>query len=58
MVITVDKTTKEQDLQTWEEKVRNKRLKNKKSNLKKYFGILPDIGDGLEFQKKIRNEWD
>jgi len=58
MIIIVDKTTKEEDLRLWEKKVRNKRMKNKKNNLEKYFGILPDIGDGLEIQKKIRDEWE
>ncbi|NIM16051.1 MAG: hypothetical protein GTO45_28960 [Candidatus Aminicenantes bacterium] len=27
-------------------------------NLKKYFGILKPSGDALEFQKKMRAEWD
>ena len=27
-------------------------------NLKKYFGILKPSGDPLEFQKKMRAEWD
>jgi hypothetical protein len=58
MIIIVDKTTKEKDLRSWEKKVRNKRMKNKKNNLEKYFGILPNIGDGLEFQKKLRDEWE
>ena len=30
----------------------------KKGNLKKYFGINPTEIDGLEFQKKVRAEWD
>jgi hypothetical protein len=30
----------------------------KKESLKDYFGRLPDtFGDGLEYQKKARNEW-
>ena len=30
----------------------------KKGNLKKFFGINPTEIDGLEFQKKVRAEWD
>ena len=28
------------------------------SGLSKFFGSLPDIGDGMEFQEKTREEWD
>jgi hypothetical protein len=31
--------------------------KNKGKNLKKYFGILNPGGDALDFQKKMRAEW-
>ena len=57
MVITIDKATSEQDLCNWLNKVRNKRTKANKSKMAKYYGILPDIGDGLQIQKKLRNEW-
>jgi len=26
--------------------------------LAEFFGVLPNISDGLEFQKNVRNEWD
>jgi hypothetical protein len=29
----------------------------KKPNLARFFGVLPDYEDGLEFQKNARNEW-
>ncbi len=32
-------------------------LKTKQEMLKSFFGKLPKIGDGLEYQKKIRTEW-
>ena len=32
-------------------------VKTKEEMLKSFFGKLPKIGDGLEYQKKIRNEW-
>jgi len=35
-----------------------KKPPQKKESLKDYFGRLPDaFGDGLEYQKKARNEW-
>ena len=58
MTITIDKATSEQDLYNWLNKVRSKRIKANKSKMSKYFGVLPDIGDGLQIQKKLRNEWD
>jgi hypothetical protein len=33
-------------------------VRPKKGNLKKFFGISPTEIDGLEFQKKVRAEWD
>lgn len=57
MVLSMDKTTTEQDLQVWLKKVGDKRKKDCKSRMAKYYGILPDIGDGLQIQKKLRNEW-
>lgn len=32
--------------------------KESSENLEKYFGILKSSVDGLEFQKKLRAEWD
>jgi hypothetical protein len=28
-----------------------------RTSLSEFFGALPHLGDGLEFQKKARNEW-
>jgi hypothetical protein len=54
----MDKTTTEQDLYAWLKQVRDRRKKESKARMAKYYGILPDIGDGLQIQKKLRNEWD
>ena len=36
----------------------NKYVRDKYSSLKDYYGKLPGaFGDGLEYQKKMRNEW-
>jgi hypothetical protein len=32
-------------------------IKTKKELLQSFFGKLPKIGDGLVYQKKVRNEW-
>ncbi|MDR1779302.1 MAG: hypothetical protein LBR50_01045 [Tannerella sp.] len=58
MILTIDKTTTEKDLHLWLDKVRTKRKAVSKARMAKYFGILPDIGDGLQIQKQLRNEWD
>ncbi|MFW5872028.1 MAG: hypothetical protein ACOCUT_02880 [bacterium] len=33
-------------------------LSQKRSSLKGFYGACPTIGDGMEIQKKLRNEWD
>ena len=40
------------------EKKRRRKIKGTKRNLLKHFGSNPSEIDGLEFQKKVRNEWD
>jgi hypothetical protein len=57
MVITIDETSSAAELQAWSAKVREKRLNAKRPTLAKYFGAMPDIGDGLTIQKALRNEW-
>jgi hypothetical protein len=58
MLIKIDKTTTKEDLKKSLDRIKQNRAKRKKPNLAEFFGVLPDIGDGLEFQKKVRNEWD
>jgi len=58
MVLKVNKSTSKAELEKWLIKVQEKRKKNNKSGLSKFFGILPNIGDGLDLQKKMRDEWD
>jgi hypothetical protein len=58
MVITFDKKTTEQELHDWLCKVRDKRKRSNRSKMLKYFGILPNMGDGLQIQRKMRDEWD
>ena len=58
MVIEIDKTTTTENLKNSLESFRKKKGEKEKSDLTEFFGILPNIGDGLEFQKYVRNEWD
>jgi len=44
------------DLQHSLQKIKeNRKIKN--GNFSKFFGVLPNIGDGLAFQTAVRNEW-
>jgi hypothetical protein len=58
MVIQIDKTATTEGLKNSLERIRKNRAKRKKPNLVEFFGVLPTIGDGLDFQKKVRDEWD
>jgi len=55
MVITVNKNTKISEL----DKELKKLQKTKKKGLSSFYGKLKGaFGDGMEYQKKVRNEWD
>jgi len=58
MVITIDKTTTTKDMTDWLNKIRTERTKSAKPRMLKYFGLMPNIGDGLTIQKQLRDEWD
>ena len=57
MVIEIDKTATVLTLQESLKRLHTNRLRRKEPNMAKFFGALPNIGDGLEFQKEVRNEW-
>jgi hypothetical protein len=55
MVITINKDTKVEDI----DKAIKKMPKHKKKNLSSFYGKLKGaFGDGLAYQKKVRDEWD
>lgn len=56
MVITINKDTKAEEIDAALKKLN----KSKKSpNLSAYYGKLKGaFGDAMEYQKKVRNEWD
>ena len=56
MVYRIDKTTTDKDLENLLDRIKSERVKSKKANFIEFFGALPNIGDGLEYQKNARNE--
>jgi hypothetical protein len=57
MVIEIDRTMTSARLKQSLKSMKAARSKVSRINLSEFFGALPHIGDGLEFQKKARNEW-
>ena len=55
MIIEVPKNTPEKKIKKILKGIQGKKLARK--SLNSFFGKLPDIEDGLIFQKKVRNEW-
>ena len=54
MVITINKDTKAEEI----DEALKKLPTSKKKSLKSFYGKLKGtFGDGLEYQKKIRDEW-
>ena len=55
MVITINKDTKAEEIN----KAIKQLPKSKKKDLSSFYGKLKGVfGDGLEYQKKMRDEWD
>ncbi len=55
MVIEIPKNTPEKKIKKNLKYLKVKKLPSESLNA--FFGKLPDIEDGLVYQKKIRNEW-
>lgn len=55
MIIEIPKGTPEKKIMSILKKRRSRRPIKK--TVTSFFGKLPDIEDGLTFQKKIRSEW-
>ncbi|MBX9785060.1 MAG: hypothetical protein K2X48_17365 [Chitinophagaceae bacterium] len=59
MTITMPKNpTKKQVREAMEKMQKSLKKKQGKGNVSKFFGISKSEVDGLEFQKKVRSEWD
>jgi len=57
MIVRIENMATEESLKGSLERIKITRDKRKKPNLARFFGVLPNFDDGLEFQKKARNEW-
>jgi len=57
MIIEISDKVTTENLNDSLERFRKNKSKRKKPNLTEFFGVLPSIGDGLVYQKKMRNEW-
>ena len=55
MVIEIKKDTPTKDVKKILASLKNK--KAPKKDISQFFGKVPDLIDGLDFQKKARNEW-
>lgn len=56
MVIFIKKTDSKKDVAV---ALKKSNSKKRKSKLNEFYGKLPNVfGDGLEYQKKLRNEWE
>ncbi len=58
MTIVLKKNATPKDIEAAEKKLGVKKQKNKKGDLSQFFGALKRGYDGLEYQKKVRSEWD
>jgi hypothetical protein len=58
MIIKIDTTVTPEALKQTLDSMKANRTKYRKPRLAEFFGALTNIGDGLEFQKSVRDEWD
>ena len=58
MTIILKRNATKKDIEAAEKKLGVKKGKTKKGNLREFFGTLKRGYDGLEYQKKVRSEWD
>jgi len=52
MIVSLENIASEKNLKNTLERAKTTHSKKKKPNLAKFFGILPNLDDGLKFQKK------
>ncbi len=60
MTVTIPKKATKKEVKKALEKLEKELMKKNKGkgNVAKFFGICKSEVDGLEFQKKVRSEWD
>ena len=57
MIVTIENAATVESLKSSLERGKFTRSERKKPNLARFFGVLPNFEDGLEYQKNARNEW-
>ena len=57
MIVGTETTATKERIKIPHERIGIVRDNRKKPNLARFFGVLPNFDDGLEFQKTARNEW-
>ena len=57
MIVEIENITTQEHLKDLLESIKLNQANRKKTNLSDFFGVLPNFGDGLEFQKNVRNKW-
>ena len=57
MVVSIENMAIGESMKDTLERTKIARSMSKKPNLARFFGVLPEFEDGMEFQKKARNEW-
>ncbi len=58
MTIELSKTATKKQIKAALEKLAKDLRKKGKGNISRHFGTCKSKVDGLEFQKKVRSEWD
>lgn len=58
MTVIIPKKATKKQMKSVLEKMEREMKKKDKGNVAKFFGISKSEVDGLEFQKKVRSEWD
>ena len=58
MTIVLNKKASPKDIEAAKEKLLKRKSKAGKGDLPKFFGSLKRGLDGMEYQKKLRSEWD
>ena len=58
MTIELPKNATKKQVKAALEKLERALRKERKGNISRHFGVCKSKVDGLEFQKKVRSEWD
>ncbi len=57
MIVEIRRNSSPEKVKALLRKTSRKKKSTGKKSTKSFFGKLPEIEDGLKYQKKLRNEW-